>query len=123
MKTKFSRTSCSHVHLIYNLGTGLAKCESQFPVQLKKRNNITVTRDTKLSFLHLNGNQISCESRGQAVGLNVNSMFYLGGVSDLAQVQPMAYENTKDLRDYTGCIYDITVRVSMLSLCLDSLMY
>ena len=50
-------------------------------------------------------------------------MFYLGGVPDLAQVQPMAYKNMKDLRDYTGCIYDITVRVSMLSLCLDRLMY
>jgi hypothetical protein len=65
------------------------------------------------SRLELNGSETTCISRGGATQLNVASVFYLGGVPDLSQVQPMAYENARDLRDFTGCVEQLTVCENM----------
>ena len=102
------------MYLIYHLGSGIAKCKSQSKMLLNKNNNVTVTRDAKTSTLRLNGRPSTCTSRGAATQLNVASMFYLGGVPDLSQVQPLAYESSQDLRDFTGCVERLMVRFVIL---------
>ena len=98
-----------NVFLIFNLGTGIAKCESESEIHLNQNNSIIMTRTGKTSNLQLNGNKVSCSSRGGATQLNVASVFYLGGVPDLSQVQPLAYENSQALRDFTGCVEELKV--------------
>ena len=99
------------VYLIFSLGTGMAKCKRRNPVDVDSMNDIIATRNTQSATLEVNGNVTSCKSRGAASALNVEQVFYLGGVPDLAQVQASAYENTKDLRDFTGCVHHLKVRL------------
>ena len=103
-----------HVYLIYNLGSGIGKCKSQSRILLNEMNNVTVTRNARTSTLVVNGNTSTCTSRGAASQLNVASVVYLGGVPDLSLIQPMAYESSRDLRDFTGCMQGLMVRFVIL---------
>lgn len=103
-----------HVYLIYNLGTGIAKCRSVNTIKIKQDNDVAVRRNARTADLEVNGNRTSCVSQGGATQLNVASEFYLGGVPDLSQVQPRAYENSKDLRDFTGCVEKLMVGFTAL---------
>ena len=94
------------MELRYDLGKGVGTATSNTTVRLNSWHTVLVSRTGKSGQLVLNGGHpVSVVSPGNAVGLDVESDFFLGGVRRLTRVNPRAVgSDASALQDYSGCI-------------------
>ena len=79
-------------------------------VTLNQWHVVTANRSARVGSFQLDsGNVLTMFSPSRAVGLDVQSNFYLGGVPQLSSVSPRAVENSNVLKDFTGCIDKLQV--------------
>lgn len=98
------------VHYHYDLGTGAAKLQSKNAISLNTAHTVVVTRYQGFGTLKVDSQaMISGQSTPKAVGLDVKSDFYLGGVPQLSTVNPAAVADSSSLKDFVGCVTSVTV--------------
>ena len=98
------------VHYYYDLGSGPAKFQSQKAISLKSEHIVQVTRTSKTGSLKVDSEAVvSGTSPGNAVALDVQSDFYLGGVPQLSSVNPSAIFDSSSLKDFVGCVASVKV--------------
>ena len=103
------------VQFRYDLGSGVGKGQSTSRVTLNQWHVVTANRSSQTGSLQLDGgNVVPVLSPSRAIGLDVQSDFYLGGVPQLSSVSPRAVENTNDLKDYSGCISEFKVMMAVI---------
>ena len=95
------------VKLRYDFGKGVGEARSNLTVTLGTWHTVQVERTARSGNLIVNGGvPVRVKSPGtDAVALNVDSNFYLGGVPKLSNVNPNAMDNDPAfVQDFTGCI-------------------